>query len=279
MMTNEPTRTINAYLKEIGKIPLLTPVEEKDLACRAKRGDKDAKARLVESNLRFVVKIARAYRNQGLPLLDLIQEGNIGLIESIDKFDETLGYRLTTYCGWWIRLAIQRAIEQKARPVKIPVNKFELLRKIRCFTDDYQRSKGKRPTREEVAAGLDLSLRKINEALEAETSFFSLETTTNEDLPPLSAVIADHHIEPPYVQIQRKQAAQRLEEAMQVLSPREKKVLQWRFGLNGKGEEPASLRMIASWVGLSAEGVRRIEEQALSKMRRPVVRRRVEGLI
>ena len=130
-----------------------------------------------------------------------------------------------------------------------------------------------------MAAGLDLSLRKINEALEAETSFFSLETTTNEDLPPLSAVIADHHIEPPYVQIQRKQAAQRLDEAMLVLSPREKKVLQWRFGLNGKGEEPASLRMIASWVGLSAEGVRRIEEQALSKMRRPVVRRRVEGLI
>jgi len=270
---------IDAYLRKISKIPLLAPEAERLLAEKARKGDSHAKKKLIESNLRFVVKIAKAYRNQGLPLMDLIQEGNIGLIESIEKFDEKLGYRLTTYCGWWIRLAIQRAVETKARPVKVPINKYETLRKIKAFSSEFQRRTGRLPNPTEIGNGLNIPVKKVIDIQKAETSFFSLDSSLHEDLPPLSATLADDRQEQPHARIFRRQAADRLNQAMGVLNPREKKVLQWRFGLNGKGDEPASLRTIGRWIGLSAEGVRRIEEQALSKLRRPVIRKRIEGLV
>lgn len=276
---NYSTESLDLYLKKICEIPLLSPIEEHELATRAKAGDGKAKELLIRSNLRFVVKIAKKYRNQGLSLSDLIQEGNLGLIESIDKFDETLGYRITTYCGWWIRLAIQRAIEQKGRPVKVPINKSDMLRKIKSYSGLYLRCHGREPQAEEIAKDLKLPLKKVTDALKAETLFLSLDCPMQEDLPPLSATLPDTRIEPPDRRMLKEQAAQRLDWAMEILNPREKKVLQWRFGLNGKGQEPASLRKIGAWLGLSAEGVRRIEEQALVKLRRPVILRRMEELV
>ncbi len=271
-------KSIDIYLKKIGQIPLLTPEEERRLARLAKQGDEEAKQRLIEANLRFVVKIAKGYRDRGLPLLDLIQEGNLGLIESIEKFDETRGYRLTTYCGWWIRLAMQRAIEHKARPVKIPVNKCEMLRKIKAFCYEYLGRVGRQPTTWEIAAHLKLPPEKVLEIQKSEASFYSLETPLWDDSPSLATTLMDTRLEPPHFKIFRDQSAARLNSAMEVLNQREKKVIQWRYGLNGKGE-PASLRKIGRWIGLSAEGVRRVEEQALGKLRRPMVRQRVEGLV
>ncbi len=276
---NCSTESLDLYLKKICQIPLLSPAEEHELSARSKAGDAKAKELLIRSNLRFVVKIAKKYRNQGLSLSDLIQEGNLGLIESIDKFDETLGYRITTYCGWWIRLAIQRAIEQKGRPVKVPINKSDMLRKIKSYSGLYLRCHGREPQAAEIAKDLKLPLKKVTDALKAETLFLSLDCSMQEDLPPLSATLPDTRIEPPDRKMLKEQAAQRLDWAMEILNPREKKVLQWRFGLNGKGQEPASLRKIGAWLGLSAEGVRRIEEQALVKLRRPVILRRMEELV
>jgi len=275
---NGGPKTIDVYLKTIGQIPLLTPEEERQLARQAKQGDAQAKQRLIEANLRFVVKIAKGYRNRGLSFLDLIQEGNLGLIDSIDKFDETLGYRLTTYCGWWVRLAIQRAIEHKARPVKIPINKCELLRKMKAFSSDFRSRTGREPTSEELANHLQLPAEKVIELQKSEMIFFSLDTPLQADSVPLAASLPDARSELPPVQIFREESAARLESAMEILSAREKKVIQWRYGLNGKGG-PASLRKIGGWIGLSAEGVRRVEEQAMNKLRRPGVRQRVEGLV
>ena len=273
------TESLDLYFSCISKIPLLTAEEERELATLAKKGDIKAKKKLIESNLRFVVKIAKKFNHRGLSLSDLIQEGNIGLIESIDKFDENLGYRLTTYCGWWIRLAIQRAIEQKGRPVKVPINKSDTLRKIKSFSQLFLRCHGREPSVCEISKQLKLPLKKVNDALKTETVFFSLDTPLQQDLPPLSATLADTQMEAPYQRIFKEQASARLDWAMEILNPREKKVLQWRFGLNGKGQEPASLRRIGAWLGLSAEGVRRIEEQALTKLRRPIIRKRVEELV
>lgn len=273
------TESLQNYLTEISKIPLLTAQQELDLVRKAKAGDLSAKQKLVESNLRFVVKIAKNYRNQGLSMLDLIQEGNLGLIESIDKFDESLGYRLTTYCGWWIRLAIQRAVEQKAHPVKIPVNKFEALKKIRSYSVQYRHQHGHEPSAKEVAKHMKTSLKKLKEIRGAETSFCSLDSSYQDDMPSYSASLADDRIEHPQKNLLEREMQEKLDNAMEVLSSRERKVLQWRFGLSEETDEPASLRNIGRWIGLSAEGVRRIEEQALSKLRRPVIQQRIEGFV
>jgi len=275
---NGVPKTIDVYLKRIGQTPLLSPEEERRLARQAKRGDREAKQRLVQANLRFVVKIAKGYRNRGLPLLDLIQEGNIGLIESIEKFDESLGYRLTTYCGWWIRLAVQRAIEHKARLIKIPINKYEALRKMKAFSSEFMGRVGRQPTAQEIAASLRLPEEKVLEIQKIEAAFYSLETPPQDDCPPLSETLTHPRSEAPYFKILQEEATARLNSAMEVLNQREKTVIQWRYGLNGKGE-PASLRKIGGWIGLSAEGVRRIEEQALGKLRRPLIRQRVEGFV
>ncbi len=278
-MVQEAAReSLDQYLRNISRYPLLSAEEEKQLARLAAKGDAKAKRKLVESNLRFVIKIAKSYRNQGLSLADLIQEGNIGLIESIDKFDVERGFRLTTYCGWWIRLAIQRAIEQKARPIKVPINKYETLRQVKACMAEHLRVTGKEPAVREIAAKLKISEKKIRESLASETHFISIDAQPQEDTPCLSAVLADENNLKPLDTILSGQAKDRLESALGVLTEREKKIILWRYGLNGMGEEPASLRKIGSWIGLSAEGVRRIEEQALSKLRRPLILQRMEGV-
>ncbi|MBE7558563.1 sigma-70 family RNA polymerase sigma factor [bacterium] len=266
------------YLKAISRVPLLSADEERVLAERAAHGDAEAKRRLAEANLRFVVKIAKAYRHRGLPLLDLIQEGNVGLMEAINKFDYRKGFRLTTYAAWWIRLYIQRALEQKAHPVNIPINKIEILRKIHTLEQEFLHARGRMPFTHEIAERLGLPMRKVDEVLQLDTSFISLESSAEEDGVPMERVISDQRICAPQESLRYEEMDNRLERAMTVLSAREKDVIERRYGLDASGS-PWSLRKIGKAIGLSAEGVRRIEEQALLKLRRARVRRFVEGLI
>lgn len=270
--------TLKRYFVEISKAPLLSPEEEKSLARRVKKGDATAKRRLVEANLRFVVKMAIPYSNQGLSLEDLIQEGNIGLLEGIEKFDPERGFRLTTYVSWWIRLALQRALEQKGSQIRIPANKQEQIRKIKSFARVHETEKGRTPTSQEIAKTLKIKLKNVEELLMLDSTFCSLDQATGEEAHSLQTVLEDTRIERPEEGIARREMKRQLNTAMEVLSDKERDVLHHRYGLNEE-KKGLSLRQIGRIIGLSAEGVRRIEEQALRKLRRPMVRAYVEGFV
>jgi len=270
--------SLKRYYAEISRAPLLTAEEEKDLSRRWRKGDAAAKKRLVESNLRFVIKMAIPYTNHGLPLEDLIQEGNIGLLEGIDKFDPERGFRLTTYVSWWIRLALQRAIEQKSSPVRIPANKQDQLRKMKNFRVRYEVQYGRAPSVLEIAKGLKTKVKAVEELQTLEATFCSLDQPGGEEGPDLQNTLRDDKIERPEVVIAQTEMKRQLNFAMEVLSPKERDVISHRYGLSEE-RKGLSLRQIGRLIGLSAEGVRRIEEQALRKLRRPLVRAYVEGFI
>lgn len=275
---NASTGCLRKYYKDICIAPLLTPDEERVLARKAKAGDAHAKQRLIQSNLRFVIKMATAYRNQGMSLDDLVQEGNLGLIEAVEKFDPERGNRLTTYASWWIRLALQRAVEQKTRPVKIPINKFEAIKRIRAFRNAFNLRHGREPLLEEIAEHLSVSMKVLDKIQSLDNSYVSMDSPPDEEHTAPSQQMPDTNIQDPGQTIQLEQMREKLGKAMDVLTSKERMVMSRRFGLNGdyKG---LSLRQIGRCLGLSAEGVRRIEEQALRKLRRPVVRRQIEGLL
>ena len=272
MPSNDALKT---YLKAISQTPLLTHEQEVELACLSRKGDWDARRKLVEANLLFVVKIAKEYMNQGMPLLDLIQEGNLGLMNAMNRFDERLGFRLTTYASWWIRLSIRRAIQQKVRQIRLPTNKVELLRKVKAFGYAYERQHGRQPNLKEIARHFRMRESQVKAALDLDSQFTSFETPVTEEGMSYEQLLHNEEIETPSSSIHSEQMKSKLERAMDVLSTKEKDVLEMRFGLNGY-HEGASLREVGKRMGLSAEGVRRIESQALSKLRRPQVSSRVE---
>lgn len=269
---------LKRYYKEISEKPLLSPAEEKEISRRARQGDVEARRRLIEANLRFVIKMAIPYCNHGLSLEDLIQEGNLGLLEGIERFDPEKGFRLTTYVSWWIRLAIQRAIEQKSLPVRLPANKLELIRKVKSYRLNFELSKGRPPRPAEIARALKIKAKLVEELQTLEPAYCSLDSSAEEDSPNLLQVLEDEHNEHPEKEIAQSEMKRQLNLAMGVLSPKERDVIQHRFGLKDE-RKGLSLRQIGRLVGLSAEGVRRIEEQALQKLRRPLVRSYVEGFI
>ena len=270
--------TLKQYFAEISKTPLLTAEEEKALARRVKKGDAAAKRRLVETNLRFVVKMAIPYSNRGLSIEDLIQEGNIGLLEGIEKFDPERGFRLTTYVSWWIRLALQRALEQKSSQIRIPANKQGQIRKIKTFSRDFEIKNGRTPTSGEIERSLKFKANVVEDLMTLDATFCSLEQTSGEDSVSLQNVLEDTRIEHPEEAIARSEMKKQLNTAMEVLSDKERNVLHHRYGLSEE-KKGSSLRQIGRIIGLSAEGVRRIEDQALRKLRRPMVRAYVEGFI
>lgn len=270
--------TLRSYFKTISKTPLLTQEEEVRLAVLARKGDSQARSQLVESNLLFVVKIAREYLNQGLPLPDLIQEGNLGLIHALEKFDEEMGFRLTTYASWWIRLSIKRAIEQKSRQIRLPANKLEILRKIRGFQNNFEKKNSRVPTVEEIAMGMKMTKSKVEKMLQYDVHTTSFEVPCTEDGLSYEQVIPEENTIPPEHNIHHEQMRTRLDKAMQVLSNKERNVLAMRYGLFGEPES-ASLREVGKRMGLSPEGVRRIENKALAKLRRPRVKAFVENFI
>jgi len=255
----------------------LSVEEERELVRQFRRGNEDARRRLIESNMRFVIKTAFQYQGQGMSLEDLIQEGNLGLIEALEKFNPAKGCRLITYASWWIRLYIQRSIEQRSRTVNLPINKLDTLRKIRAFEASFEMQEGRKPTTEEIADHLRVPERRIQQVQEVAPSFCSF-NNQDEEQPGLERVLADERSGSATDRVCAKEMQNRLRRAMQVLNGREKEVLAWRFGLFPNSESH-SLRQIGQKLGLSAEGVRRIEAQALEKLRRPRVRMQIEGLL
>ncbi len=259
---------VRMYLREIGKIPLLTFEEELDLAKRMLNGDEEAKQKLCESNLRLVVSIAKKYVGRGMLFLDLIQEGNMGLIKAVEKFDYTKGYKFSTYATWWIRQAITRAIADQARTIRIPVHMVETINKLIRTSRHLLQQLGREPSPEEIAKEMDISVEKVMEIQKIAQDPVSLETPIGEeDDSHLGDFIQDDDSPAPHDSAAYTLLKEQLEEVMETLTPREAKVLKLRFGLeDGKTR---TLEEVGREFMVTRERIRQIEAKALRKLRHP----------
>ena len=259
---------VKMFLKEIGKIRLLTYEEENILAERMLKGDKEAKQQLIESNLRLVVSIAKKYIGRGLNFLDLIQEGNLGLIKAVDKFDQTKGYKFSTYATWWIRQAITRAIADQARTIRIPGHMVETINKLIRTSRHLLQTLGREPTPEEIAAELEMPVEKVRDILKVSQEPISLETPVGEeDESNLGNFIPDDEAPSPSEQAADTLLRAHIEEVMQTLTPREAKVLKLRFGL--EDGRMRTLEEVGKEFDVTRERIRQIEAKALRKLRHP----------
>ena len=259
---------VRMYLKEIGKIPLLTQTQEIDLASRAERGDEEARRRLVEANLRLVVSVAKKYVRHGLPFLDLIQEGNRGLMRAAEKFDWRRGYKFSTYATWWIRQAITRALADQARTIRIPVHMREAMGKVRRVTHRLRQDLGRDPTVEEISDVLEVPVQQVREIVELVQEPVSLETPIGEgEDSSLRDFIEDRGALSPEDAASRAVLKDEVGELLKTLSPREREILRLRFGLDGR--RPWTLEEIGRKSGITRERVRQIEKKALAKLRDP----------
>ncbi|PLV55683.1 RNA polymerase sigma factor RpoD [Thermotoga sp. SG1] len=260
--------SIKMYLKEIGKIPLLTPAQERELARRAQMGDKKAKEKLITSNLRLVVSIAKRYMGRGLSFQDLIQEGNIGLLKAVEKFDWRKGYKFSTYATWWIRQAITRAIADQARTIRIPVHMVETINKLNRLRREYYQKYGEEPSVDELAKMMGKPPEKIKEILEAAKETISLESPIGEDEDSsIEDFVADESVPSPKKEAMRMLMREELEKVLKTLSPREAMVLRMRYGLlDGK---PKTLEEVGQYFNVTRERIRQIEVKALRKLRHP----------
>ena len=259
---------VRMYLREIGKIPLLTFEEELDLAKRILKGDEEAKQKLAESNLRLVVSIAKKYVGRGMLFLDLIQEGNMGLIKAVEKFDYTKGFKFSTYATWWIRQAITRAIADQARTIRIPVHMVETINKLIRTSRHLLQQLGREPTPEEIAKEMEIPVEKVAEIQKIAQDPVSLETPIGEeDDSHLGDFIQDEDSPAPHDAASYTLLREQLEEVMSTLTPREAKVLKLRFGLeDGKSR---TLEEVGSQFNVTRERIRQIEAKALRKLRHP----------
>ena len=259
---------VKVYLKEIGRVPLLTPEEEIELAIRIGDNDQQAKQRLAEANLRLVVSIAKRYVGRGMQFLDLIQEGNLGLIKAVDKFDYTKGFKFSTYATWWIRQAITRAIADQARTIRIPVHMVETINKVKKTNSQLLHKNGRDPTAEEIAAELNMPVEKVREILRVSQEPVSLETPIGEeDDSHLGDFIPDDDALAPADAASMLLLKEQLNDVLKTLTLREAKVLSLRFGL--EDGHPRTLEEVGSEFGVTRERIRQIEAKALRKLRHP----------
>ncbi|MBE6807777.1 MAG: RNA polymerase sigma factor RpoD [Ruminococcaceae bacterium] len=259
---------VKVYLKEIGRVPLLTPEEETALAMRIVEGDEAAKKRLSEANLRLVVSIAKRYVGRGMQFLDLIQEGNLGLIKAVEKFDYTKGYKFSTYATWWIRQAITRAIADQARTIRIPVHMVETINKVKKVSSQLLHKNGHEPTAEEIAEELDMAVDKVREIMRVAQEPVSLETPIGEEEDShLGDFIPDDDAPAPADAASHTLLKEQLEEVLQSLTDREAKVLRLRFGL--EDGRPRTLEEVGKEFDVTRERIRQIEAKALRKLRHP----------
>ena len=263
--TDDPVRM---YLKEIGKVPLLTPDEEIALATRMSQGDEEAKHRMTEANLRLVVSIAKRYVGRGMLFLDLIQEGNLGLIKAVEKFDYTKGYKFSTYATWWIRQAITRAIADQARTIRIPVHMVETINKTIRVSRQLLQELGHDPSAEEIAEEMDMPVEKVRDILKIAQEPVSLETPIGEEEDShLGDFIPDEDASEPSEAASFSLLREQLEEVLDTLAPREKKVLELRFGIvDGRTR---TLEEVGKEFNVTRERIRQIEAKALRKLRHP----------
>ena len=259
---------VRMYLREIGRIPLLTYDEELDLAKRILQGDEEAKQKLAESNLRLVVSIAKKYVGRGMLFLDLIQEGNMGLMKAVEKFDYTKGFKFSTYATWWIKQAITRAIADQARTIRIPVHMVETINKLIRTSRHLLQQLGREPTPEEIAAEMEIPVERVAEIQKIAQDPVSLETPIGEeDDSHLGDFIQDEESPAPHDAASYTMLREQLEEVMNTLTPREAKVLKLRFGLeDGKSR---TLEEVGKEFNVTRERIRQIEAKALRKLRHP----------
>ncbi len=259
---------VKVYLKEIGRVPLLSSEEEIDLAMRIMEGDEAAKRRLSEANLRLVVSIAKRYVGRGMQFLDLIQEGNLGLIKAVEKFDYTKGFKFSTYATWWIRQAITRAIADQARTIRIPVHMVETINKVKKVSSQLLHKNGHEPSADEIAAELDMPVEKVREIMRVAQEPVSLETPIGEEEDShLGDFIPDDEAPAPADAASHTLLKEQLGEVLSTLTPREEKVLRLRFGL--EDGRPRTLEEVGKEFDVTRERIRQIEAKALRKLRHP----------
>ena len=269
---------VRMYLKEIGKVPLLSAEEEIDLAKRMADGDEEAKKRLAEANLRLVVSIAKRYVGRGMLFLDLIQEGNLGLIKAVEKFDYQKGFKFSTYATWWIRQAITRAIADQARTIRIPVHMVETINKLIRVSRQLLQELGREPQPEEIAKEMDTSVDRVREIMKIAQEPVSLETPIGEEEDShLGDFIEDHDAPAPADAASFTLLREQLDEVLETLTVREKKVLELRFGLeDGRSR---TLEEVGQHFGVTRERIRQIEAKALRKLRHPSRSKRLKDFL
>jgi len=269
---------VRMYLKEIGRVPLLTSEEEVELAKRMEAGDEEAKKKLVEANLRLVVSIAKRYVGRGMQFLDLIQEGNLGLMKAVEKFDYTKGFKFSTYATWWIRQAITRSIADQARTIRIPVHMVETINKLIRVSRQLLQELGREPTPEEIAEHMDITVERVHEILKIAQEPVSLETPIGEEEDShLGDFIPDDEAVAPADAAAFALLREQLDDVLDTLTEREQKVLRLRFGLeDGRGR---TLEEVGQEFGVTRERIRQIEAKALRKLRHPSRSKRLKDFL
>ena len=262
--------SVRLYLREIGKIPLLTPEEEADLAKRIVKGDKKAKDKMVESNMRLVVSIAKRYGGRGLDFLDLIQEGNTGLLRAVEKFDPDKGFKFSTYATWWVRQAITRAIADQARTIRIPVHMVETINKVLRTSRKLTSELNREPTNEEIAKELDMEPEKIDYVMRIKQDIASLDASVgregDDEDSVLGDFVEDEERDSPEESAANQILKEQLSEIIATLTDREQKIIRLRFGIGGG--RPHTLEEVGNEFDVTRERIRQIEAKALSKLRK-----------
>jgi RNA polymerase primary sigma factor len=262
-----PESMLQLYLREIGQVKLLTPQEEIQLAARIKKGDEQAREHMIKANLRLVVKIAREYENLGLPLLDLINEGNMGLMKGVERFDPKKGAKLSTYASWWIKQSIKRALANQSKTIRLPVHVVDKVAHIRRAEMKLKEQLDRDPTDEELAEILNLKVKRVREYREAAKAPVSLDAPLghDDDSDHVSEVVADTRAEAPYENLAKDTDKALMKEVFATLSPREQHILTLRFGL--QDDTPKTLEEIGQQYRLTRERIRQIESEGLQKLR------------
>ena len=271
---DEEMKVERLYMRDLRKLPIISFEEEKAYATRIAQGDPEARRKLIEANLRLVVKIARKYTNQGISILDLIEEGNIGLIRAVEKFDPARECRFSTYATWWIKQAVERSIANHSRTIRLPVHVSSRIHKISKLTSHYMEKEGREPSIEELARDTGLKIEFIKNLFSMIIKTYSLETLIDEEGKlTLEEVLADPFTEEPLSVLEHTKRAEEVASWLDTLTADEKKVVTLRYGLDG--EEPQTLESIGKIFGVTRERIRQIEQKALNKLRRTVKRKNI----
>jgi len=264
---NESDRGFNKYLQEIGRVPLLTPDQETKLAGKIKNGDAEARERMINANLRLVVTIARDYIDLGLPLLDLISEGNIGLTKAVDRFDPSKGAKLSTYAVWWIKQSIKRALSNQSKTVRLPVHLVEKIAKVRQVSLQMSDELGREPTDDELGEEIGIGGARVTRLRTLGIRPASLDAAvTDDDSTEFGQMIGDEDAQTPFESLRDRNLCDEIGDLLEILSAREKNIIAERFGLGG--EKPKTLEDVAKNFAVSRERIRQLQNVALAKLRR-----------